>query len=247
MIRNNQTYYYHADGLGSIIAITDSLGRVVQRYDYNSFGQITYIQDPNFLQPYTYTSREYDEETGLYYFRARYYDARVGRFITQDPIGLAGGDVNLYSYVGNNPIKFIDPFGLLNIIGGVGGSAVGITGIEGSAGFVINTSGGLNNVGFTGSFGVGGGVNISGDVYGGIITGDIKNVSGKTYNINVVGGPLSVTIFTDAQGNVIGFTIGYGPGVPIGASGTQSITGVLTLQDILDFIRNKFKPKPCPD
>ncbi len=112
MIRNNQTYYYHADGLGSVIAITDSYGRVVQRYEYDSFGNITYQQDPNFKQPYTYTGREYDEESGLYYYRARYYDAKVGRFITQDPIGFAGGDVNFYVMVINNPLRFIDPFGL---------------------------------------------------------------------------------------------------------------------------------------
>ncbi|MBI5025152.1 MAG: hypothetical protein HZC12_00170, partial [Nitrospirae bacterium] len=111
MIRNNQTYYYHADGLGSIVAITDSAGNVVQRYEYNSFGNITYIQDPNFIQPYTYTSREYDPETGLYYYRARYYDPKIGKFISEDPIGLAGG-LNLYVYVGNSSVNFFDPLGL---------------------------------------------------------------------------------------------------------------------------------------
>ncbi len=110
MLRNNQTYYYHADGLGSIIAITDSIGRVVQRYEYDSFGNITYQQDPNFLQPYTYTGREYDPESGLYYYRARYYDAKVGRFISEDPIGFDGG-INFYSYVGNDPINYNDPTG----------------------------------------------------------------------------------------------------------------------------------------
>ncbi len=113
MIRGGQTYYYHADGLGSIVAITNATGAVVQRYEYDSFGNITYQQDPNFKQPYTYTGREYDEESGLYYYRARYYDAKVGRFITEDPIGLDGGDVNFYSYVGNNPVNWIDPTGLL--------------------------------------------------------------------------------------------------------------------------------------
>lgn len=111
MIKGGQTYYYHADGLGSIIAITDSLGRVVQKYEYDSFGNITYIQDTSFVQPYTYTGREYDEETGLHYYRARYYDAKVGRFITEDPIGLLGG-INKFVYVGNNPVNFKDPLGL---------------------------------------------------------------------------------------------------------------------------------------
>ena len=111
MIRNNQTYYYHADGLGSIIAITDATGNVVQRYEYDSFGNITYQQDANFKQPYTYTGREYDNESGLYYYRARYYDAKVGMFISEDPIGFDGGDVNFFAYVGNNPINYTDPTG----------------------------------------------------------------------------------------------------------------------------------------
>ncbi len=116
MIRGGQTYYYHADALGSIIAITNSTGQVVQRYEYNSFGEITYQQDPNFVQPYTYTGREYDEESGLYYYRARYYDPKIGRFISEDPIGLDGGDVNLFGYVGNSPVNKIDPFGLFMYI-----------------------------------------------------------------------------------------------------------------------------------
>ena len=67
--------------------------------------------DPNFKQPYTYTSREYDEETGLYFYRARYYDSTIGMFITEDPIGLLGG-INLFAYVANNPMNFTDPLGL---------------------------------------------------------------------------------------------------------------------------------------
>lgn len=73
---------------------------------------------------YTYTAREYDTETGLYYYRARYYDQRAGRFITRDPIGFAGGDVNLYVYVKNNPVNWTDPRGLF--ISGVGIGAEGM-------------------------------------------------------------------------------------------------------------------------
>jgi len=64
-------------------------------------------------QPYTYTGRELDQETGLYYYRARYYDASTGRFLQKDPIGFKGGDPVLYSYTGNMPTRFADPFGLL--------------------------------------------------------------------------------------------------------------------------------------
>jgi RHS repeat-associated protein len=73
---------------------------------------INSIQNPVFTQPFTFTGTEYDAETGLYYYRARYYDASTGRFISKDPIGFAGGDTNLYRYVGNNPINWIDPMGL---------------------------------------------------------------------------------------------------------------------------------------
>jgi len=146
----------------------------------------------------------------------------------------------------NNPVNWIDPLGLLNIIAGVGGSAVGVTGVEGSFGVVVNTNGGLNNIGFTGSLGIGGGLNISGDVYAGFVAGDISNVSGPTLNTNLIGGPVSVTVFTDMNGNVIGGTVGLGPGIPVGASGTYSNTGVLTLQDIWDFITGMPKPQTAP-
>lgn len=155
-------------------------------------------------------------------------------------------DTNLYTYAGSNPVSRSDPSGLLNIIGGGGVSLIAITGVEGSGGVVVNTAGGLSNIGLTGSFGIGGGLNVSGDIYGGIITGDIGNVSGETINVNGVLGPISLTFFTDMNGNVVGGTIGYGPGIPVGGSLTYSNTGVLTLQKILDFIRGKREVKLAP-
>jgi RHS repeat-associated protein len=83
----------------------------VQRYAYDSFGNMTITTNGNINQPYTYTSREYDTETGMYFYRARYYDPKVGRFVTKDPIGFAGGDVNLFGYTKNNPVNFNDPIG----------------------------------------------------------------------------------------------------------------------------------------
>jgi len=111
--RGSVTSFYHADGLGSIVALTNAAGSVVQTYNYDSFGNIT--QSGGINQPYTYTAREYDNETGLYYYRARYYDPKAGRFITRDPISFAGGDVNLYAYVKNNPLNWIDPWGFNSI------------------------------------------------------------------------------------------------------------------------------------
>lgn len=108
--RGGQFYYYHADGLGSIVAITNGNKGTVQSYEYDSFGMVQPTTD--FRNSYTYTGREWDKETGLYFLRGRYYDPMEGRFISKDPIGFDGGDVNLYGYVGNNPINFTDPTGL---------------------------------------------------------------------------------------------------------------------------------------
>lgn len=60
-------------------------------------------------------AREYDNFTGLHYYRARFYDGNLGRFISEDPIGFAGGDVNLFGYVKNNAVNKIDPFGLIDL------------------------------------------------------------------------------------------------------------------------------------
>ena len=105
------TYYYHRDGLGSVVNLTDSAGNVVKTYAYKSFGEI-YSETGSLVQPFTFTGREYDYESGLYYYRARYYDPRAGRFLTRDPIGFAGGDVNLYRGMGNDPVNWTDPFSL---------------------------------------------------------------------------------------------------------------------------------------
>jgi len=110
-ISHNKTWYYHADGLGSIVALTDKHGNVVQRYDYDSFGNLEQ-QGESIEQPFTYTARELDQETGLYYYRARYYDPQVGRFVSKDPIRFEGGDNNLYGYVQNNSVNATDPSGL---------------------------------------------------------------------------------------------------------------------------------------
>ncbi|MCF6207170.1 MAG: DUF6531 domain-containing protein, partial [Sulfurovum sp.] len=111
MVGKNGTFYYHADGLGSIVAMTDDQARNVQKYEYDSFGNQHDMKN-RIKQPYGYTGREHDIETGLRYYRARYYDGDVGRFISKDPIGFSGGDVNLYGYVLNRPLVFIDPYGL---------------------------------------------------------------------------------------------------------------------------------------
>ncbi|MDA8240535.1 MAG: DUF6531 domain-containing protein [Nitrospiraceae bacterium] len=115
IINGKDIYYYHADGLGSVIVLTDNAGNTVQTYQYDSFGNLK-DQMNRIKQPYTFTGREWDKEAGLYYYRARYYDAQSGRFITRDPIGFKGG-INLYAAMGMNPILNRDPLGLKMISG----------------------------------------------------------------------------------------------------------------------------------
>ncbi|MFZ0959336.1 MAG: RHS repeat-associated core domain-containing protein [Terriglobia bacterium] len=95
------------DGLGSTIALTGTGGNTIAQYTYDPYGNTT--MTGNSANPYQYTGRENDG-TGLYYDRVRYYNPTLQRFISEDPIGMAGG-IDLYAYVGNNPISFRDPFG----------------------------------------------------------------------------------------------------------------------------------------
>ncbi len=109
----NASRFYQTDALGSVIALTDETGNIRTTYSYDPFGNTT-VSGESSDNPFQYTGRENDN-TGLYYYRARYYDAKVGRFISEDPIGIAGG-INLYVYTANNPMNFIDPYGLKECI-----------------------------------------------------------------------------------------------------------------------------------
>jgi RHS repeat-associated protein len=103
-------YSYLRDGLGSTLALTDSTGTVQQTYTYGPYGY-TSSSGNTTSNSYEYTGREADA-TGLYYFRARYYNPNTSRFISEDPIGFAGDGANLFAYVGDDPTDFIDPFGM---------------------------------------------------------------------------------------------------------------------------------------
>jgi RHS repeat-associated protein len=109
---NGQTHWMLADHQGSIRQITDDAGNLLNQIDYDSYGNITSQSNPSVTFRFGYTGREWDGETGQYYYRARYYDPSVGQFISQDPIGFSAGDANLYRYVGNSPTNRIDPSGL---------------------------------------------------------------------------------------------------------------------------------------
>jgi RHS repeat-associated protein len=112
MNRSGVNYYYVKDGLGSVTALTDSLGNVKHEYKYGVFGKIVEESGDTIESPFTYTSRELDKETGIYFYRARYYNSQDGRFIQEDSSGIYEGEKNLYPYVSSNPLNWIDPLGL---------------------------------------------------------------------------------------------------------------------------------------
>lgn len=136
VINGKNTYYYHADGLGSIVALTDSTGKVQQTYEYDSFGNLK-DQKNKVKQPYTFTGREWDRESGLYHNRVRNWDPKTGRWLQFDPIlhpangppkarGCSGRisppifesfkqapqKLNPYVYTENRPTTLTDPSGL---------------------------------------------------------------------------------------------------------------------------------------
>jgi RHS repeat-associated protein len=115
--------YYQADGLGSVVSQSDATGLIVAVYSYDSFGNQGSLADSS-ANPFLYTARELDANTGLYYYRARYLENNAGRFASEDPLGLFLQETNLYQYVLNNPNSFTDPLGLIAF--GVGGGGLGI-------------------------------------------------------------------------------------------------------------------------
>jgi RHS repeat-associated protein len=111
MYRNGLTYFYLLDHLGSVLGLVDENGVVAATYRYDPWGNVI-SSTGGLANSLRFTAREWDEESGLYFYRARYYDPQVGRFISRDPIGVRGG-MNLYAYVANRPVNLRDPSGLL--------------------------------------------------------------------------------------------------------------------------------------
>ncbi|MCK4830194.1 RHS repeat-associated core domain-containing protein, partial [bacterium] len=128
MDRGGNTYYYHTNALCSIVALSDSAGDIVEHYRYDAYGKpeifvgagvdgIWFTGDDVAAaysvvgNPYLFTGRRLDEETGFYYYRARYYGPERGRFLQRDPLGYVDG-MNLYEYADNNTVNLTDPLGL---------------------------------------------------------------------------------------------------------------------------------------
>ena len=117
------TYHYLTDHLGSVHAIADGNGTIVERYQYDAWGRVLGVYDGNgtpldesaIANHYLWQGRWFSWETGLYCFRARWYDPVTGRWLSKDPIGISGG-LNQYVFCDNNPVNRRDPFGCGKLI-----------------------------------------------------------------------------------------------------------------------------------
>ncbi len=105
------SYHYHLDVLGTPWEITDARGRVAWRASYSAYGMAHVEKGDKDLNPFRLPGQYFDSETGLHYNRFRYYDPRLGRYLTEDPLGFAGG-TNLFAYTKGDPINHRDPLGL---------------------------------------------------------------------------------------------------------------------------------------
>ncbi len=135
------TYYALKDHLGSVLALTDAAGQIVEQYRYDAWGRTTLFDASGKSlsasavgNRYCWQGREYSFKTGLYYFRARWYDPITGRWLSNDPIGISGG-LNQYVFCADNPVNRTDPTGQMSpilvkvitgtILGGISGGAGG--------------------------------------------------------------------------------------------------------------------------
>lgn len=150
-------YTFHHDQVNSVTALTGHNGTIEETTKYDAFGAPLSQTFPGTGNDLLFTGREYDSVTGLYYYRARYYDPEIGRFLSEDPLGFKAG-INFYAYVNNNPINYSDPTGQLSreqvygalrvigggaetVIGGVTMAGAGWTGAGAVAGGLITLHG----------------------------------------------------------------------------------------------------------
>ena len=112
MSAGGATYYLAYDQVGTLRLVTDSSGNIVKRIDYDSFGNIINDSNPAFNVSFGFAGGLHDRDTGLVRFGYRDYLPEIGKWTAKDPILFAGGDANLYGYVQNDPVNFVDPWGL---------------------------------------------------------------------------------------------------------------------------------------
>jgi RHS repeat-associated protein len=220
------------DALMSVIAQANDAQSVDNYYAYSPYGEATTL-GPDGGNSIQYTGRENDG-TGLYYYRARYYDAVLKRFVSEDPIGLGGG-ANVYVYVKGSPANFRDPLGLLTLQVGLSINVqIGPVTLQGSAGIAVDDKGNFGTYDYYGA-GVGVGERVSGGLSVALSNAKtICDLAGAFNNVSIgggvgPGGSLDGFIGSSANGPVVGggFTVGGGLGGGISSTITNTTVGGL--------------------
>ncbi len=124
MQRGGQTYFYHQNALGSVTQITNTAGVIVEQYEYDAYGQFSIFNGAYapltasvIGNPVLFTGQRYDTESGLFFYKARYYSPVLGRFMQRDPLGFVDG-MSVYEYAVSNPSNYTDPMGLCSVCTG---------------------------------------------------------------------------------------------------------------------------------
>lgn len=198
MIKGSSNYQIISDQLGSPLFVINSTdGTIIQEMTYDEFGNVLTDTNPGF-QPFGFAGGLYDSDTGLTRFGARDYNPATGRWLSKDPIGFRGGDSNLYRYVNNNPVNFIDPTGnfvcgglcLLGagtLVGAAFGAAINnANGKDPVAGAItggLTAAAGISGAGLFiaagTAAGVGGGTLAASGFFGGSLFGGLGNAVGQ--------------------------------------------------------------------
>jgi RHS repeat-associated protein len=157
-VTSSATYYLHQDQIGSTRLITDSAGTARATYVFQSYGQLA-ASTGTITNPMRFAGQYLDAESGFYYLRARYYEPATGQFISRDP--MVSETTSAYGYAGGNPLNVSDPSGLVSVgtCGGANGMWWVINGMANAC--LVNVVGNANEVGLTGTLGLGFGVGLN--------------------------------------------------------------------------------------
>jgi RHS repeat-associated protein len=236
MTKGGVTYFLIYDQVGSLRVVADTSGNVVKRIEYDSFGNIIDDTNTSFMVPFGFAGGLHDRNTKLVRFGYRDYDPNVGRWTAKDPLLFAGGDTDLYGYILNDPVSFVDPYGLWIL-------DIGFTG-GGSGNSALNVGIQVGSTGFNAYYGVGlgGGAGLSAT----ISTADpSKGVSvsgtarGGTGTLGAFGN-ISVNSDNGSVKPSVGFGWGIGWGVSVGATHTFGFSW----DEIIQKFNQLFQPTP---
>jgi RHS repeat-associated protein len=260
-VENGEAYYYHTDHLNSSNIITDDTGTQQKRLEYMPYGG-TSVESGTYSTNYRFTGKELDDETGLYFYGARYYNPIIGRFITPDSIVQAPQNpqtLNRYSYCVNNPVNYTDPSGhflflparigalIGGLIGGINAAINGGNFFEGFfGGALVGLGAGFGAFSFASvAWGMGTGAGISayygGDPLLGAISGGVGAILGGAIPIHspnllahLAGNALKGAIIGATTSAIMGGDIGLGA---LAGAGVGAVMGFITSEQFQNAIQ----------